>query len=80
MGRDREKPFEPDPGHAGEGTGMTSTAPAPAPARPETTSRDRARVAMTRRADAPKDRAMPPVVFIARLVGPLFVVLGIGCL
>ena len=27
-----------------------------------------------------EDRAMQPVVFIARLVGPLFVVLGIGCL
>jgi hypothetical protein len=39
------KPFEPDPGHAGEGTGHLS---------------------------------MPTSLFLAKLIGPLFLAVGVG--
>jgi small-conductance mechanosensitive channel len=50
------------------------------PARPETSPAIALWHRGARHADAPKEPVMQPVVFIARLVGPLFVVLGVGTL
>lgn len=65
-------PFEPDPGHAGEGTDTLTN--------PSTCSPDRLReVAMNARAPLEAE-AMQTSVFLAKLIGPILLVMGMSML